>query len=225
MALTFPYALSFLNDLLSPSDVLLELRANQQLSGSGDGRFWTSQLAAPLWTAKLGLRMQSRQMGRLLDAKIRALGEGKQSFLFCDPTYWPAGGVYPGAGVTISSIGALRDTVALTGLPAGYQVYPGDRFSFLYSGTRYYFGEFAEGTTAATPDADLPKPAVGAVTPAYATPLLTVSPPLPLGASTGITVEVFAPFFRAIIPPGGYKAFAPQGMSSAQASLTILQKV
>lgn len=225
MALSFPYALSFLNDLLQPTDIDLRLRENLEYSGSGDGRMWASQLSLPLWTAEIALGFQFVAQSREIDAKIRALGEGRQTFLFNDPTFWPAGGAYPGTGVTISSIHTDRDRIAVTGLPASYRIHPGDRFSILYGG-KYFFAEFVEGTNIAPANPDTPKPPVSAVTPSLTTAQLAINPYLPLSITTGMAVEMWKPVIKMVVAPGGYTPFnSKRGPIRQGAALSLVQKV
>lgn len=225
MALSFPYALSFLNDLIGQGEVNWGLRRNQEMSGSGDGRFWAAVLSRPLWAVGISLGQTYDARAREIDAKIRALGEGKETFLFEDKSYWPAGGIYPGAAATVFAIGVNKDTIRIQGLPAGYKVFPGDRFSAIFAG-RYYFGEFAEGTNSVEADLDTVRAPAAATTSSLTTPSLAITPPLPLSATTGVAVELDRPVLRAQIALGGYKAFSASRMRiRTGATLSLLQKV
>lgn len=225
MALVFPFALSFLNDLIGQGDVSWDLRRNQELSGSGDGRFWAAVLSRPLWTVNITLGQAYAPYAREIDAKIRALGEGREAFLFEDDSYWPAAGLHPGLGATVLDFGADRTTIRLQALSTGYKIHPGDRFSAIFGG-RYYFGEFVEGTNTVPADIDAVRPTVEAATGTLTTPFLAINPPLPLSATIGTPVELFRPVLRAQIPPGGYKAFTASRMRlRTGAVLSIMQKV
>lgn len=210
MSLTFPYPLAFLSDALcTRDDVLLTLRRNDEISGSGDGRYWTAQLARPIWSATVNISYQHRARAREIDAKIRALNGSANAFLWADPFYRTS--VDPGSSATISAIGADRTTIALTGLPAGYVINPGDRLSIAWGTDRYYLAEVAE--TVAASGSGL-------------TGQFGVMPYLPLSISTGAAVEMAKPVVKMIIPPDGYTPFSSRpGRFSQGASIQMLQKV
>lgn len=227
MALVFPYPLAFLSDLLQPGDTVWTLNSNQEFSGSGDGRFWGARLSSPLWSVAVNLGQLPPPLARAVDARVRALGEGNQTFLFEDRSYWPAGGVYPGTAVALHAVDADRTAIRLTGLPAGYKVYSGDRFSAVFGG-RYYFGEFVESNTTGVANLDAGRPPVPEVapTPALTTGYLTVNPPLPFSAVAGTSLELYRPILRAQIPPRGYKGYtAARSTMYVGASLSFLQKM
>ena len=213
MALSFPYPLAFFCDLLRVNRVRLRLQRNDEQSGSGDGRFWSAELARPLWTAEASLATRPETEARELEAKIDGLDGMHGTFLFSDPAYkGPASGVTSGLGaVTILGISADRGGISLSGLPAGYVVTAGDFLSIVH-GTYVYFGRFAEGGTAG----------VGGNLAVRA-----IRPFLPLTVQTGAAVELVLPYFKAIIPPGGYAPFnydLPSGEIAVGGSLTVLQR-
>lgn len=227
MAITFPYALSFLSDKLRARDVKFDLQTGSEFSGSGDGRFWSATLHRPLWTVAITLGFDFLPMAREIDAKMRKLGEGKRSFLFEDKSYWPACGIYPGNTPTIASIGATRESITISNLPASYRIYPGDRFSFNY-GTSAYFGEFAEGDATVAADPNVRRPAVPGTQPAKprTTVALEINPPLPLGVNVGQVIELHRPVLRVFVPPKGYTPFSSIRMTIGDgASISLMQKV
>ncbi len=214
MALSFPYALSFFCDTLRVNRVRLGLRRNDEQSGSGDGRFWSAELARPLWTADISLADRPERLARDLEAKINGLDGTRGTFLFADPTYkGPASGVTTGLGsVTVSSIRADRGAIGLTGLPAGFVASAGDYLSINFGSGRVYFGALAEGGTANGSGVLASR---------------EIRPYLPMTITTGATVELVRPRFKAIIPPSGYTPFnydLPHGEVATGASLQILQK-
>lgn len=208
MALTFPYPLAFLSDVLRPRDITFDFLRRDEQSGAGDGRLWSAELARPLWRVTLALGSYHRDYGREIDAKLRALGPNRP-FLFADPTYQPSGG-NPGGAVTVGSVSADRTQLSLAGLPAEFAIAPGDRLSVTYSG-RVYLAEAAE-----------PRTATGLGNAA----LFAVSPFVPFGVSAGMAVEMVKPVVKVIVPPGGHKPYtAVLGGVSSGASLTLLQKI
>ncbi|WP_036640198.1 hypothetical protein [Paenirhodobacter enshiensis] len=210
MALSFPYPLSFLSDVLRRVDVTFDLQRNDELSGSGDSRYWTSELARPLWTVSVSMSAHKPADARAVDARIRALAGAKGSFLFADPLYAPAAGGVPGSAVTVRAISTERDMIGLAGLPEGYRVEIGDRFSIASAAGAIYFGEFAEAAVA---------------TSAGITAQLTVTPYPPLWLGAGASVELAMPYLKAFIPPGGHTPFTTHpGYYADNASLSMVQR-
>lgn len=210
MALTTPYPLAFLSDVLKRVDVTFSLKRNDELSGSGDGRYWSAELARPLWQIAVTMSARWNAEARAVDAKIRALAGTRGSFLFSDPSYAPAGGVAPGSGVTVASIAADRTSITLSGLPAGYPLTAGDRLSVSASG-RVWFAEISDSVVAK----------ITGVTDA-----LPVYPVAPLWLTTGMAVELANPFLKVFVPPDGHTPFTSHpGFYSDSAALSLLQRL
>ena len=213
MAVASTYPLSFLSDILREDGaVTLDLQRNDELSGGGDGRYWAAELARPIWTVSLNLAALGRgcvPRAREIDAKIRALGVNR-AFLWCDPTYGgPSNGAVAGP-VTVASISADRTAIAFAGLPAGFTLAPGDRFSIAWGSGRYYMAELTEA-----------KVANGS----GVTAQIGVYPYPPLSIAAGAAVEMAAPVIKAIVPPKGHKPYGYIRDFVAQgATLTMLQK-
>lgn len=215
MALIFPYSLAFFSDTARILRTDLDLRRFDETSGGGDGRFWSVQMATPLWSADVILAAMDARYAREFSAKVKGLDGARNSFLFADQTYTgPASGVTTGLGsVTISAISADRGSINVTGLPEGFVLTAGDRFSVTYqSGARYFFGEFSENGVAGASGS------FGAVRP--------IRPYLPLGVTTGASVELVKPRFKAMIQPGGWTPFTYElpGDIATGASMRILQR-
>lgn len=213
MALSYPYPLADFCDRLPVTRVVMTLRRHDEQSGGGDGRFWTAELAPPLWSAEVSLADCSAPLARELEARIDGLNGSSGTFLFADPSYkGPAGGSSGLGSVTVSAISADRGAIALAGLPAGFVVTVGDYLSIDYGPGRVYFGRFAEGAVANGSGAIAQR---------------EIRPYLPMTITTGAAVELARPRFKAIIPPGGYKPFdygLPHGVIATGGSLSILQK-
>lgn len=213
MSVATIYPLSFLGSLLREDGaVTMNLQRHDELSGSGDGRYWAAELARPIWTAQMNLMAMGRGCvgrAREIDAKIRALGVNR-TFLWADPTYGgPSGGTISG-GIYIASISADRTAIAFSGLPAGFVLAPGDRFSVECGTGRYYLGELTEAKTANG---------------SGVTEQVGIYPYPPLALTAGAAVEMMAPIMKAIVPPNGYAPYGYQRKFVAQgATLTILQK-
>lgn len=209
MALTYPYPLSFLADCLRGDRINLSLKRNDEMSGSGDGRFWTYSLAKPLWQVSIDLYSKSAAHAREINAKIYAL-DGSTPFLWADPFYSGPEGGNAGGGVTVGAISADRDTISLAGLPAGFQITAGDYFSVTHTNGREYFATFAESGTAG---------GSGNVS------NLTVRPTVPFGVTVGASVRLATPRMKVMIPPGGFQPFSNfKGRWGDGASISLVQK-
>lgn len=210
MALSHPYTLDFLAKCLLGDRIPLELRRFDEMSGSGDGRFWGAQMATPLWGASYALTAHDAAHAREINAKIYALDGVSKPFLWADPYYkGPASGVTAGLdNVTIGGISPERGSISLENLPAGFVLSAGDYISIRHSNGRIYFGQFAEGGRASE------------------TGFLggrELRPYLPFGVGPGSPVVLVQPRFRAIVAE--YTPFASfKGRWGDSAAITILQK-
>ncbi|WP_411838675.1 hypothetical protein [Paracoccus sp. ME4] len=211
MTLSFPYALDFLANCLVGDRIPLDLQRFDEMSGSGDGRFWSAAMAQPLWTASYSLYAKQAAHSRELNAKVRALDGAARTFYWADPYYdGPASGVTAGLNsVTVSGIRTDRGAISLSGLPPGFVLSAGDRLTIQYGSGRVYFGEFSEGATAGT---------LGNIADAR-----ELRPYLPFGISVGVTVRLVRPFFKAMVTE--FTPFASyRGRWGDSAAITILQK-
>ena len=204
MALSYPYALNFLSDCLNGPIIPLKLQRNDEMSGGGDGRYWSTELASPLWTASYSLYAKHAAHAREINAKVQALDGMSRAFLWRDKYYdGPAYGTTGLGSVTVSGIRADRGAISLTGAPSGFQITAGDFISINYGSGRVYFGQFAEtGLPGSTRE---------------------IRPYLPLGISAGVAVNLVAPRFKAIVTD--FQPFANfRGRWGQDASITVLQK-
>lgn len=210
MALSFPYELDFLAKCLTAERVPLFLKRFDEVSGSGDGRMWASQLSTPLWTSSYNLYSKSPAEAREINAKINALDGMNQTMLWSDPYYaGPASGTRVGLGsISIASIRADRGAIGLSGLPEGFVLSAGDYLSIPYAGGRIYFGQFAEGGTAGSTGG------LGA---------REMRPYLPLSIAVGSGVNIITPRFKAMVTD--FTPFSSfRGQWGDSASITIMQK-
>lgn len=208
MALSYPYSVNFLANCLTGERIPLQLQRNDELSGSGDGRYWAAQLSRPLWSASYSLYAKSAAHAREINAKIYGLDGSTGTFLWCDPYYeGPAAGDYAGVdSIEIASLSSDRTRITFTNMPAGFEFTAGDYISVAYGTDRYYFATLCEGGGSGGAPRE-------------------VRPAVPLGVSVGDTVTVSKPVFKAIIPPNGFTPFASfRGRWGDSASITVLQK-
>lgn len=209
MTITFPYTLENFASLLKYDSATIDLRRGDEVSGTGDGRYWSAELHRPLWTALIPLATVRAAEARSANARVRALDGMRRQFAFSDPVYTtPAGGALGGATVTISAIGTDRGRISLAGLPPAYRFAAGDYFSVVHGSGRVYFGEFSEDGVAS---------GGGAVA------SIEIRPYLSLGIAVGASVRLIRPIFHAVI-----QSFTPYTInkdgSGSGASITLLQK-
>ncbi len=101
MAITYPYPVSFLADRLNIESVMWDIKRNDELSGSGDGRVWQAELAPPLWTADVKLNIGRNASLKQIAALIRKLQGAQEQFFLFDPLSkfpqaYPDGNFFPG---------------------------------------------------------------------------------------------------------------------------------
>ncbi len=216
MAITFPLATSVLADKLKIKSVVFDIKRNDELSGSGDGRLWQAELAPPLWTAEVALRTDFNDAAKQIAAIIRKLNGSQEAFFLFDPIskypqYDPTGSILGASTVTISSIISGRNSLALTGLPAGYRITVGDKMSIAYSSspTRYAFLEASETITANG---------------SGVTGQIEVFPHVPVGISAAAAVTLKKPACKMILMPGSHNPGTAQMPFTENAGFQAIQR-
>lgn len=196
MAASFPYALADFANLLRIEEVVWDIKRNDELSGVGDGRVWQAELADPLWTADVSLVPATHAQAEQIAALIRRLRGAQESFYLHNPKlpypqYDPTGTLLGANVVTIASISAGRDAIALTGLPANYRITLADKMQVNFSSApvRTWFGEASETVTAS-----------GAGTTAQ----IAIFPPLPPGINSGASIVLKRPAAKMFIMPDSH---------------------
>jgi len=205
--------LSYLSDRFHWLPFKWDIQRNDEYSGTGDGRVWQAKLAPELWRATVVHAQLLNTVAEELDGAIRALRGAEVPFmmaspLFCAPKSDPTGAGLEGANVSLLSISATRAAVVLAGLPAGYKLTTGDKFTFAYGG-RFYFGEFSQTAVAALDGT---------------TAQIAVFPNLPAGAAAGVAVTLIKPACKVVIVPGSYKVGEISGRFTRGGSFQIIQK-
>lgn len=197
MTVIYPYSLAWLADILPISSVVWDIKRNDIISGKGSGRIWQTELADPLWIVDIELddATYTRDAKRYA-ARIRKLHGAQEAFFLYDPvSQYPAsdpnGSVLGAAVVSIASIGADSGSLSLTGLPAGYQLTDGDKFSLTYGvPTLYAFFEVSEPVVA---------DATGT------TPEFGIFPHIEPEIAAGMVVTLARPYCRMIIEPESHR--------------------
>lgn len=208
MAINFPYALSFLTDILDINMSQMHLRRFDEMSGTADGRFWSAELASPLWEADVKLISIHWDEARRVNARIRALAGSGGEFLWTDPSFEPE--FDAGGPVTISAISADRTAVTLAGLRPLHGVRSGDMLSINHSDDRIYLGEFSEDSMAE----------VNGIL-----PMISIMPYLPMNIGVGAVVELNMPVVKMFIDKDGFTPYSFEGGKLAGgASIKMLQR-
>jgi len=126
MTVTYPYSLADFADQLRITSVVWDIQRNDELSGTGDGRVWQTELAAPLWIGTVSLITMENNVAKQIAAKIRKLHGAQEALFLCDPLskypqFDPDGSIIGTRVVTVNSVAADLD-----GLVAqSRQRYPG----------------------------------------------------------------------------------------------------
>ena len=127
MALTFPLALPDLVDLLKIESVSWNLMYQQEYSGLGTGEGLSHDLGPALWEADCQTVEFYHKDVEKWRARFLALDGSNQNFMLYNPAAAypesdPDGSVLDGSTITIWSVGSNRKEMALSGLPAGFEV-------------------------------------------------------------------------------------------------------
>lgn len=207
--LTFPYPLDFLSGVLKLSNITRTLLRFDEESGSADGRFWSAEMAKPLWEVSVNLRACRPEHAEMVNSRIRALRGSQKSFLWADPTYKLD--LDPSNTATVSAVSADRSALNIVGLPPYYVLRAGHVFSAVGTNGRYWFTEVAEDVMAG---------ASGVVN------NLSVYPFVPYAIALGTALELRNPTMEMRIPKDGFTPYARDvGNIYTGASIRMVQKV
>lgn len=215
MTLIYPLSFASLADRLPISGVTWDVNRSDELSGTGDGRVWQSELANPLWMADLELSHGPFQSLKQLAAIIRSLQGSQESFWLYDPTSAfpqadPKGAVIGASVVEVMAVGAQRRTLRLKGLPPLYQLTVGDKLQIQYAdGSLNFFGEFSESIAANG---------------AGQTAEVQVFPHVPLGIAADLQVTLVKPACKVFVMPKGHNPGKTSGITTSGASLKVMER-
>lgn len=217
MAITYPYSLADLADLLRVSSVTWDVQRNDEVSGLGDGRVWQAELAPPLWKAEVTLIDLGHNQAKQIAALIRKLHGAQESFWLYDPLskfpqYDPDGTLMGSATPTVRVIASDRVRMGLKGLPNRYKLAAGDKIQIAYgtNPVRNAFLEVCEATTASATDGT--------------TVAFHVFPAIPTGVVADLPVILVRPACKVFILPGSHNPGRAQGMVTSGAGFTAIEK-
>ncbi|MBD3785631.1 MAG: hypothetical protein IE922_01495 [Sphingomonadales bacterium] len=195
--------LSYLSDKLPVESVTFSILRQDELSGSGDGQIWQAQMAPPIWQAEIVLTNVRDDCARAIRAAVNGLNGSAGDFLLEDracryPLNDPLGAVVAGASPVVAAIGANRQSLGVTGLPANYKLAAGDKLTVVF-GSAVYLGEVSANVTAS---------GAGAAT-------VPVFPPVPYSAAASSQpVVLVRPYMKARLATGGWTRFTMQRRGS-----------
>ncbi len=214
--LTFPLSLAQFFDLLPVESLTFEPYEAVELDETAGGEILKADLGAALWQGQLDLSAMSWDEAIDIEPLLNILRRPGASFFVADPRRpWPRldplGTTLGAANVQIGSLGASARELGFKGLPAGYVLSRGDRFSFAYGAgpTRYALHELVAGVVAN-----------GAGT----TGLVEVSPPLRPGAAVNAAVQLVWPRCKAVLR-GGARSGTSQDVITQDASMSWVQSL
>ena len=204
MAISYPLSAADFMGMLRVQAVVPYLQFQQELSALASGGVVAKDLGPALWMADV----QTLVLRPLLFEEILAAIESLQGsigtfFLYdtlkCCPKADPKGTILGASNVKINSTSAR--SISLKGLPAGYVISRGDRFSFNY-GTPLMRGYHRALETVTANGSGI-------------TPAFDVAPQIRQGAAADQSVQLIKPTVLMRIVPNSFSA-APGTLSSIQ---------
>lgn len=214
--LTFPLALSVLNDIIPVGRAKFRLMNNQELSGMGSGQILAAELAPSLWTAEVSTPQYPHDKIDQVQARLEALDGSIRSFYLADPKrlypqYDPNGTKLAGFTPTINSINANMRAISLGGLPGLYAITVGDLLCFDYgSPARRSFHRVVESATAGNSSG--------------ITAQFEIRPLVRTGTTTGLTVTLIKPAFKCILKPDSVES-ERLDTNFSQLSFSVIQRL
>lgn len=216
MAITYPYPVSFLADRLNIEAVIWDIKRNDELSGSGDGRVWQAELAPPLWTGDVKLNIGRNASLKQIAALIRKLHGAQEQFYLYDPLSKfpqadPDGSILGFASVRIDSIGTGGRTVSLSGLPANYVLTLADKVQIYAAANpaRTRFIELSENASANG---------------AGVTGQIEVFPHIGPGFVANDPVRLKQPACKVFIMPTSHNPGSASGLMTTGAAFKVMEK-
>lgn len=216
MTVTYPYALADFADRLRITSVVWDVQRNDEFSGTGDGRVWQAELAAPLWIGTVSLITMENDVAKQIAAKIRKLHGAQEAFFLCDPLSKypqsdPDGSIIGARAISVNAVSADLDGLSLKGLPAGYQLTTGDKMQIVY-GANPVRNAFLEVSEDATADAF------------GVTPVFGIFPHVSSAIAANMAVILVKPACKCIVMPGSHNPGTATKMHTDGAGFKVIQK-
>lgn len=196
--LTFPMPLADFADGLRVRSLDWDLSENRRTSRSGGGEILTADLGPRLWRGTVKVAPNTHRAQASAQALAQALRSGGRTFFVSPwksqyPVADPDGSILGAAAPSLKEPTGGSDVVTIQSLPVGYDLRPGDYFSFAYgsSPTRYALHQIAAVSGVADANGEVQAQVVPAIRP---------------GAADGDAVTLVKPFCKAILVPGSFKS-------------------
>lgn len=207
-------ALANLADLLRIESVVFDIKRNDELSGSGDGRVWQAELSPPLWTADVALTPAYHADAEDVATVLRSLNGSQEPFMLWNPTRRfpradPTGALLGSNSPLIASIATDRRNIALKGLPAGYVLKRSDKLQFI-TGDRNQFLEIVDEVVTANGSG--------------LTPTFRVFPNVRIGVGVDQAVILKNPACKMILMPGSHNPGRAQAVVTMGATFRAIEK-
>lgn len=209
---TFPLSSAQFFDLLPISEITFYCPPVSSFSRTGAGEVIVADIGARLWRGEITLGKMTRAEAGFARTMIDMLGGAGRSFMVWDraaafPLRDPRGAALGAATPTIHTLGSDGSTLRLAGLPAGYQMEPGDYLAFTYGTNPTRYALHALVTS-------------GVANSSGVTPLMEVLPAIRPGAVVGATVSLRRAPCKAVLMPdsvrhGPSKAVIREGSTFA----------
>lgn len=216
MAYSFPLTRNAFFATLPIAEQTFELQESLEISRLADGSVLRDDLGARLWHGSVVVdRMTFAQAGAI-EAKLAMLQGAGGSFRAwridsAYPDFDPDGSLLTGFSPQISQLAANAREMALSGLPVGYKLRPGDFVSFGYGSNpirRALHRIVSDEVTASA---------------AGQTPLFEVIPHISPGATLTTAVELKRPYINAVVVPGSVRTGTSRGSKSRGLSFEFMQ--
>ena len=186
----------------------------QEFSRQAGGTPRVSDIGPSVWMAKIGASKLSNVAARGAAALINKMNGSEGTFYVWDPRAQypqadPSGTILGASTVTIYALDDDTTKIRLAGLPVGYVITRGDKFSWDQGSSPIHrcLHEFSDSVTADSNGR---------------TALTSVFPAIRAGATTGLTVSLSRPAAEMMIVPGSYD-FPSTGAVMSSISFTAIQ--
>lgn len=214
MAYTYPLSIAAFANLLKVAKVKWRDKRNDELSGTGDGRVWSAELAPPLWTGEVTLVPAQNNEQKQIATKVRKLYGPEKTFMLFDPLSRypqadPTGSIVGSSTVLVHTVGSARKSLRLKGLPAAYVFTVGDKLQITFSSTFNFFCEVSESVTADG---------------SGVTPEFEIYPHAPVGLVADDAVTVKQPACEMFIMPGTFDEGFSAGPLTEGSSFVAMER-
>ena len=137
MAISFPVSLTDFFGSIGVASASLDLSDPRSDSMTRDGDQISMNVGTAMWYGTVDVVANNLGGSREAEARARILKQAGASFIVTDgrqagPAQDPDGAILGAATPTISDVNANNVEIDIAGLPAGYELQPGDKFSFEY---------------------------------------------------------------------------------------------